>query len=49
MTGTWQIIKEMTGKSKVHSNRFPKSININRTSIKRNSRIAEEFHKYFTI
>ena len=38
----------MTGKSKVNSSRFPKSINVNGKSIKENSRIAEEFNKYFT-
>ena len=48
MTRTWQITKEITGKSKVNSNRFPKSINVNRKSIKKNSRIAEECNKYFT-
>ena len=26
MTRTWQTMKEITGKSKVNSNRFPKSI-----------------------
>ena len=47
MTRTWQITKEITGKSKVNSNKFPKSINVNGKSIKKNSRIAEEFNKYF--
>ena len=41
-------MKEITGKSKLNFNRFPKSINVNRKSIKRNSRAAEEFSKYFT-
>ena len=41
-------MKEITGKSKVNSNKFPKSINVNGKSIKKNSRIAEEFNKYFT-
>ena len=40
-------MKEITRKSKVNSNRFPKSINVNGKSIKKNSRIAEEFNKYF--
>ena len=35
MTRTWQIMKEITGKSKVNSNRFLKSINIKGKSIKR--------------
>ena len=48
MTRTWQIMKEITGKCKVNSNRFPKSINVNGKSIKKNNRIAEEFNKYFT-
>ena len=48
MRRTWQIMKEITGKCKVNSNRFPKSINVNGKSIKKNSRIAEEFNKYFT-
>ena len=48
MTRTWQIMKEITGKCKVNCNRFPKSINVNRKSIKKNSRIAEELNKYFT-
>ena len=41
MTPTWKIMKEITGKCKVNSNRFPKSINVNGKSIKNNSRIAE--------
>ena len=48
MTRTWQIMKEITGKSKVNSNKFPKSINVNGKSITKNSCIAEEFNKYFT-
>ena len=40
MTRTWQIMKEITGKCKVNS------INVNEKSIKKNSRIAEEFNKY---
>ena len=48
MTPTWKIMKEITGKCKVNSNRFPKSINVNGKSIKRNNRIAKEFNKYFT-
>ena len=48
MTRTWQLMKEITGKSKVNSNRFSKSINVNRKSIKKNSCIAQEFNKYFT-
>ena len=40
-------MKEITGKSKFNSNRFPQSINVNET-IKENSHIAEEFNKYFT-
>ena len=48
MTYTWQIMKEIMGKSKINSNRFPKSISVNRKSIKKNSPIAEEFNKYFT-
>ena len=46
MTRTWQKMKEITGKSKVNSHRFHKSINVNEKSIKKNSRIAEEFNKY---
>ena len=41
MTRTWKIMKEITVKCKVNSNRFPKSINVNGKSIKKNSRIAE--------
>ena len=48
MRRTWQIMKEITGKCKVNSIRFPKSINANGKSIKNNNRIAEEFNKYFT-
>ena len=43
ITRTWQIMKEITGKCKVNSNRFLKSINFSGKSIKKNSRIAEEF------
>ena len=39
-------MKEITEKCKVNSNRFPKSINVYRKSIKMNNRIAEEFIKY---
>ena len=35
MTRTWQIRKEFSEKCKVNSNRFPKSINVNGTSIKK--------------
>ena len=48
MTRTWQIMKEITRKSKVNSNKFPKSINVNGKSIKKNSRIAKLLNKYFT-
>ena len=48
MAHTWQIMKEIMGKCKVNSNRFPKSINVNGKPIKKNNRIAEEFNKYFT-
>ena len=47
MTRTCLILKEITGKCKVNSSRFPKSINVNGKSIKRNSPIAEEFNKQF--
>ena len=47
MGHTWQIMKEITGKCKVNSKRFPKSINVNGKSIKKNSRIAEGFNIYF--
>ena len=48
MTRTRQILKEITGKSKVNTNIFPKSKNVNGKSIKKNSRIAEKFNEYFT-
>ena len=48
MTRPWQVIKEITGKRKVNSNRFPKSINVHGKSIKMNNSIAEEFNKYST-
>ena len=48
VTYTWEIMKEITAKNKVSSNRFPKSINANGKSIKNISRVAEEFNKYFT-
>ena len=48
MARTWQIMKEITRKSKVNSKRFPKSINFNGKSIKKNSRIAEKFNQFFT-
>ena len=41
-------MKEITEKSKINSNQFPKSGNVNKKSIKKNSHIAEEFNKYFT-
>ena len=47
MTRTCLILKEITGKCKVNSSRYPKSINVNGKSIKRNSPIAEKFNKQF--
>ena len=41
-------MKEIKGKSKLNSNRFPKPINVNGKSIKKNSSTAEEFNIYFT-
>ena len=41
-------MKEITGKSKLNSNRFPKPINVNEKSIKKNRHIEEEFNEYFT-
>ena len=41
-------MKEITGKSKLNSNRFPKPINVNERSIKKNRHIEEEFNEYFT-
>ena len=41
-------MKEITGKCKVNPNKFPKSINVNGKSIKKNNLIAEKFNKYFT-
>ena len=37
------IMKKITGKSKLNSNRFLKSINANGKAIKKNNHIAEEF------
>ena len=48
MRCTWHIMKEITGKCKANSNRFPKSINVNKKSIKKNNLIAAEFNEYFT-
>ena len=48
MIRTWKIMEEIMGKCKVNSKRFPKSISLNGKSIKKNSRIAEEFNKHFT-
>ena len=48
MKRTWQLMKEITGKSKLNSNRFPQSINVNGKTIKENSHIGKEFNKYFT-
>ena len=48
MTNIWQMMKEITRESKVNSNRFPKSINVQGKSIKMNSRIAEELDKCLT-
>ena len=41
-------MKEITGKSKVNSNKFAISINVNGKSRKKNNRITEKFNKYFT-
>ena len=40
-------MKEIMGRCKVNFNRFPRSININGESIKKNNCIAEEFNRYF--
>ena len=45
MTRTWQIMKKISGKNKTNSNRYPKSINVNGKSIKKNSHIAEKSNK----
>ena len=39
-----QIMTEITGKSRLNSNRFLKSIKVNGKAIKKNSNIAEEFY-----
>ena len=44
MKHTKQIMAEITGKSRLHSNRFLKSIKVNGKAIKKNSNIAEEFY-----
>ena len=46
MANNEKITKKFTGKSKLNSTRFPKSINVNGKSIKNNSHIANEFNKY---
>ena len=48
MIRTWHIMKEITGKYKVNSIRFSKSINVNGKHIDMNSQIADEFNNYFT-
>ena len=48
MKHTWQIIKEITGKRKLNSNRFPKSVIVNGKTVKKTSHIVEEINKYFT-
>ena len=45
---TWQIMKEITGKTKFNSNRFPRSININGKAIKKKSHITDITIQYFT-
>ena len=44
MKHTKQIMAEITGKSRLNSNRFLKSIRVNGKAIKKNSNIAEEFY-----
>ena len=39
-------MKEITGKSKLSSNIFPKSINVHGRTMKKNSHIAEEVNTY---
>ena len=48
MKHTWHIIKEITGKRKLNSNRFPKSVIVNGKTVKKTSHIEEEINKYFT-
>ena len=42
ITSTWQIMKEITGKGKVNSSRFPISIHFNGNSIKNNKVILQK-------
>ena len=49
MENTWQLIKEITGKSKINSNRFPKSINANGKTITETSHFAEELKKFTNV
>ena len=44
MKHTKQIMAEITGKSRLNSNRFLKSIKVDGKAIKTNSHIAEEFY-----
>ena len=44
MKHTKQIMAEITGKSRLNSNRFLKSIKVNGKAIKKNSNIAEKFY-----
>ena len=44
MKHTKQIMAEITGKSRLNSNRFLKSIKVNGKAIKKNSNITEEFY-----
>ena len=42
-------MKEITGKSKLNSNRFSKSINVNVKAIKKSNHIAQKFNNEFFI
>ena len=46
--GTWQFMKEITGKQKTNSNLLPQEIKVDKTIMQNSKDIAKEFNKSFT-
>ena len=45
---TWQVVKEITGKQNTKSNRLPREIKVDKTTIQKPQGVAKESNKFFT-
>ena len=46
--GTWQVMKEMTGKQKTKLSSLPKAVKTKQRITEKETEIAKEFNEYFT-